>query len=119
MSIREDFDGLTGTIIVLYHHVHMKPKGFEWDSGNLDKNRKKHAVTEKECEDIFSDATLVTNVDIKHLQVEKRFTAHGKTQHGRLLYVVFTIRSNTIRVISARDQSRKERRFYEEKNKTK
>lgn len=97
----------------------MKPRGFDWDSGNQEKNRIKHKVTEKECEGIFSDATLVTNIDIKHSQVEKRYTAHGKTQHGRLLYIVFTIRSNMIRVISARDQSRKERRFYEEKNETK
>jgi uncharacterized DUF497 family protein len=47
--------------------------------------------------------------DEKHSQKETRFFALGHTDSGRLLFVVFTIRNNLIRVISARNMNRKER----------
>ena len=40
-----------------------------------------------------------------------------KSLAGRLLHVAFTIRTKKIRVISARDMHRKERKIYEEKSK--
>ncbi|MBW1785753.1 MAG: BrnT family toxin [Deltaproteobacteria bacterium] len=41
--------------------------------------------------------------------------AFGRTDTGRRLTIIFTIRNDRIRIISARDMSRKERGFYEEK----
>ena len=49
----------------------------------------------------------------KHSQKEKRCHALGKTESGRLLFMSFTIRNNTIRIISARDMSKKEQEQYE------
>lgn len=53
---------------------------------------------------------------IDHSQVEQRYYALGRTHAGRLLFVVFTVRNNLLRVISARDMNRKERAIYAEAN---
>ena len=58
---------------------------------------------------------LVISNDVKHSHAEKRFYALGKSKAGRLLFISYTIRNNLIRVISARDMNRKERKIYEEK----
>jgi uncharacterized DUF497 family protein len=89
--------------------------GFEWDEGNTDKNRTKHGVSPPECEQIFLNLPLVVESDTLHSQVESRFYALGQTDAARRLFVVFTIRADRIRVISARDMNRKERRVYHEK----
>jgi hypothetical protein len=86
--------------------------GFDWDEGNLKKNEIKHGVTVRECEDVFCNQPFVRS-DTQHSQTEQRFAAFGETNRGRLLAISFTVRDRTIRVISARDQSRKERREYE------
>lgn len=90
---------------------------FEWDEANRKKNWKKHRVSVKECEEVFFDKSLVIAEDPKHSEIEKRFSALGKTESGRTLTIFFTTRDNKIRVISARDQSKKERRTYEEASK--
>jgi uncharacterized DUF497 family protein len=87
--------------------------GFEWDDGNLFKNWEKHRVSATECEQIFFNRPLVAGADKQHSQREARFYALGQTDFGRLLFVVFTIRKNRIRVISARDMNRKEKKVYE------
>lgn len=92
-----------------------KPISFEWDKWNIDKSFKKHNVTNIEAEEIFVNKPLKTFKNKKHSQKEFRFSALGITNKKRRLYVSFTIRDNKIRIISARDQSRKERRLYEEK----
>ena len=86
--------------------------GFEWDEGNLVKNWEANGVSAPECEQIFFNKPLITGSDEKHSKHETRFYALGQTDTGRLLFVVFTVRNNCIRVISARDMSRKERRVY-------
>lgn len=87
---------------------------FEWDKGNIDKNLKRHAVSNQEVEEVFFDRYIKIFENIKHSQKEKRFTALGVTDKNRKLYLSFTIRNQKIRIISARDQSKKERRLYEE-----
>jgi uncharacterized DUF497 family protein len=91
-----------------------KLSGFEWDQGNIDKNLIKYNVENWECEQIFFNDPLIVLDDPKHSSVEKRFAAFGRTDFGRLLVVIFTIRSKLIRVISARKMNRRERNFYEE-----
>jgi len=86
--------------------------GFEWDKGNIDKNRIKHKVSSSECEQIFFNHPIWIQNDILHSTTEERYYALGKTDINRFLFVVFTIRNNRIRVISARDMSRKERKVY-------
>ena len=87
--------------------------GFEWDEGNKNKNWIKHRVSNSECEQIFFNHPLIVHIDSKHSNMEERYYALGITDVGRKLFIVFTIRNKKIRIISARDMSRKERRIYE------
>ena len=87
--------------------------GFQWDEGNAEKNWLKHEVSEAECEEAFFNEPLLVASDVKHSDTEPRFYALGRTDEGRLLFVVLTVREKLIRVISARDMSRRERKEYE------
>jgi uncharacterized DUF497 family protein len=93
-------------------------EGFEWDEGNERKSQQKHSVSQGEAEQLFFSAPLFVLEDVAHSKTENRFHALGKTEGGRLLHVTFTIRAKKIRVISARDMHRKERKIYEEKSQT-
>lgn len=86
--------------------------GFDWDHANADKVRRRHGVTADECEEVFANAPLVLADDATHSVRELRSYAMGHTDAGRILFLVFTIRRNLIRVISARPASRKERKEY-------
>jgi len=86
--------------------------GFEWDKGNIDKNWIKHKVSSSECEQTFFNHPLMIQNDILHSKTEERYYALGKTDTKRYLFLVFTVRNNRIRIISARDMSRKERGAY-------
>lgn len=88
---------------------------FEWDSGNTNKNWQKHRVKDSETEEVFFDENKIILKDVLHSKEEDQFLLIGKTKEARLLFVVFTLRGNKIRVISARDLNKKERRLYEEK----
>ncbi len=87
--------------------------GFEWDKGNQNKNTEKHGVSSWECEQVFFNKPLLLNEDTKHSSQEKRCYALGKTNANRKLFIAFTIRKPLIRIISARNMSRKEREIYE------
>jgi hypothetical protein len=91
--------------------------GFEWDEGNLEKNWILHQVSRNECEQVFFNAPIVVGDDVIHSQSEQRWFLLGKTDNMRQLFIVFTIRDRLIRIISARDMSKKERRIYNEKGK--
>lgn len=91
-------------------------KEFLWDTGNRDKNRLKHKVESTEAEEIFFDDEKIILKDRLHSGKEERFIVLGTTKMGRLLFIVFTLRADKIRVISARDVSKKERKLYEEAN---
>ena len=88
--------------------------GFEWGTGNRNKNWKKHKVSDIESEEVFFNIPLVVFPDKNHSKTEDRYYLLGKTEEGRLLFVVFTRRPDRIRVISARDMTKKERRRYHE-----
>ena len=89
-------------------------EGFEWDKGNIGKNWERHKVTNIECEEVFFNEPLIVTKDEPHSIVEVRYFVLGKTDKERLLFIVFTIRGKKIRIISARDMSKKERRIYYE-----
>jgi len=89
------------------------PLSFEWNKGNIDKNWQKHKVHYKEAEEVFQNDQLQIFPDLKHSEKEKRFVAFGLTNSKRKLSVFFTVRDAQIRVISVRDQSRRERKVYE------
>lgn len=85
---------------------------FDWDEANLKKSKRKHNVDSLESEQVFHNNPVYFH-DEKHSQKEERFAAYGITDQGRKLLIVFTIRNNKIRVISSRNQNKKERRVYE------
>ncbi|MBU4369783.1 BrnT family toxin [Patescibacteria group bacterium] len=86
---------------------------FEWDKANRNKNFVKHGVTDGECEEVFFDSNKKTLKDIYHSNKESRYILIGQTKLHRLLFIVFTIRKNKIRVISARDLNKKEKQLHE------
>lgn len=88
-------------------------EGFEWDAANAPKIWERHEVAPGEAEQVFFNRPLVAVVDLEHSAVEPRFLALGQTDAGRRLLVVFTFRRRLIRVISARDMSRRERKEYD------
>lgn len=92
-----------------------KPLAFEWDKGNINKNFKKHKVTNLEAEEIFRNKPLIIFYDAIHSRIERRFIAHGITSKKRNLTIIFTLRKQKIRIISARNQNKKERKIYEKK----
>jgi uncharacterized DUF497 family protein len=88
--------------------------GFEWDKGNKEKNKIKHNVEISESEEVFFNDPIFA-YDKVHSQGEDRFLAYGITDNNRLLIISFTIRGekkNKIRIISSRDQHKKEREYY-------
>jgi uncharacterized protein len=89
--------------------------GFEWDDGNARKSVDIHSVGQAEAEQIFLNEPLLIAPDKRHSESETRLHALGRTDEGRLLHITFTLRKSEthIRIISARDMSRKERNQYE------
>jgi uncharacterized protein len=91
-----------------------KATGFDWDDANAQKIRTRHGVEPFECEEAFFNPMLLVS-DEHHSGEEPRFHALGSSDEGRELFLAFTMRANKIRIISARDMSKKERKRYHEK----
>ena len=84
---------------------------FEWDKGNEQKNWLKYKVTSEEAEEAFDDENRMIFKDVKHsTRQEKRFLLFAETR--RKLLIVFTMRKQNIRIISARPMNRKEAMIY-------
>lgn len=88
--------------------------GFDWDDGNRGKSWRRHGVRDSEAEEVFSEAPLLIAPDVGHSQSEDRFLALGRTRTRRRLLVAFTIREDRLRIVSARDMSRGERRSHDQ-----
>lgn len=88
-------------------------RGFEWDEGNVNKNWESHRVSPHGAEQVFFNRPLIVADDEKHSGTERRYYVLGQTDNDRPLFVAFTLRGDLIRVISARDMSRRERKVYQ------
>lgn len=86
--------------------------GFEWDHGNITKNWDKHDISTGECEQIFFNKPLMVKRDKEHSKLENRYYVLGRTNMNRLLFAVFTIQNEKIRIISARDMTDSEMERY-------
>ena len=86
--------------------------GFEWDEWNRDKNWILHKVRRGELEEAFFNQPLVASDDAEHSVDEERYYLLGQTNRQRLLFVVFTLRQDKIRIISGRDMTKREREVY-------
>ncbi len=89
---------------------------FEWDDAKAAQNVQKHGVTFAEASTIFDDAFMVTAADATHSDNEDRYISIGLSAQGQTLVVVYTERVRTIRIISARRSTPRERRHYENSN---
>ena len=87
--------------------------GFEWDDGNVYKNEQKHGLNYKLIEEIFFNEPLLIVEDFSHSIDECRCVAFGRDNKNNKTMVVFTVRDGLIRVISARNMTKKEKMFYE------
>jgi uncharacterized DUF497 family protein len=87
---------------------------FEWDSRKAELNLRKHGVSFNEAGTVFGDELAITIPDPDHSKDEDRFITVGWSHRRRLLIVSHTDRGNKIRIISARELTRSERKAYEE-----
>lgn len=87
---------------------------FEWDAAKARKNADKHGVSFEEASSVFRDPLALSIPDPLHSEEEDRFITLGESHRRRLLVVVSTDRGDTIRIISARVATRRERKDYEE-----
>jgi uncharacterized DUF497 family protein len=87
--------------------------GFDWDDGHVNKNWESHRVSPREAEQVFFNRPLMVADDVKHSRAERRYFVLGQTADDRPLFIACTLRGGLIRVISARDMSRPERKVYQ------
>ena len=89
---------------------------FEWDPEKAAANVRRRRVSFNEAATVLEDPLSTTFPDEAHSEDEMRFVTVGVSQRGRLLVVAHTERNDTIRIISARRATRRERAFYEQDN---
>lgn len=87
---------------------------FEWDHAKAAGNLVKHGVSFEEASTVFADPLGRIADDPRHSTEEPRFVLLGQSERQRLLAVMYTERADTIRLISARGATPRERRAYEE-----
>ena len=85
---------------------------YQWDKNKATSNLKKHGIEFADAVSVFSDELAITIPDNRF--DEERFVTIGMDGFGRILVIVFTWRSEDIRLISARLAERRERKQYEE-----
>ena len=87
---------------------------FEWDEAKASSNFTKHNVSFQEAATVFGDSLSDTFDDPDHSAEERRFLIIGTSLQGRMLIVSHTDDGETIRIITAREPTRGERKSYEE-----
>ena len=87
---------------------------FDWDKNKAEANLSKHNVSFDEAKTVFNDPLYIDFYDPDHSDDEDRYIIIGESQQSRLLIVSYTEREHRIRLISAREATRREREYYEE-----
>ena len=87
---------------------------FEWDPEKAEDNLAKHGVSFAEATEIFGDDLSSTAADPEHSHGERRYLIFGRSRSDKYLVVSFTERGDTLRLISARAMTRRERKAYEQ-----
>jgi len=87
---------------------------FEWDDKKAVSNLAKHGVSFEEAATVFGDSLSDTFDDPDHSAEEHRFIIIGISEEGRMLFVAHTDDGEVVRIISAREPTSRERKFYEE-----
>jgi uncharacterized DUF497 family protein len=92
----------------------MTAPSFEWDLQKAAANLARHHVAFEEAATAFTDPLAMIHSDPDHSQDERRGILVGHSESGRLLLVSFAHRGSSIRIISARVPTKREREQYEE-----
>ena len=87
---------------------------FEWDENKAKANLSKHKVSFNEAKTVFDDLLYIDFYDPDYSDDEDRYIIIGESQQRRLLIVSYTEREDKIRLISAREVTKREREDYEE-----
>lgn len=87
---------------------------FDWDPRKDRANRSKHGVSFRDARSVFFDPLARIHDDPEHSLDQRRAIITGHSTGGRFLLVAFTDRGSTIRIVSARVATRRERQKYEE-----
>ena len=87
---------------------------FDWDDDKAKLNFAKHGVSFQEAATVLGDTLGWTYPDSLHSVYEQRWIIIGMSEQHRILVVAYSEEKRAIRIISAREATRKERRFYEE-----
>ncbi len=87
---------------------------FEWNRTKSTVNKRKHGVSFGEAASVFGDTLAVTYRDPVHSVGEERFLTFGISKGGRLLVVSHVERDGRVRIITAREATKHERKIYEE-----
>ena len=87
---------------------------FDWDPRKADANHRKHGISFAEAATVFFDPLAVTYADDEHSFAEPRFLTFGMSSRQRILVVSHSETKASLRIISARPVTSKERRIYEE-----
>ena len=90
---------------------------YEWDPEKAAENEGKHGLSFKEAAEVFLDPLALTFDDPSHSNDERRFITIGMTTKQRVVFVSHADGNNDrIRIISARETTRRERNDYEERS---
>ncbi|MDX8402665.1 MAG: BrnT family toxin [Mariprofundaceae bacterium] len=85
---------------------------YEWDRNKAESNRRKHGVRFADAVLVLEDGLALT-IEDDSAQGEQRFITIGADDAGRVLVVIWTMRRDAIRIISARKATAHERKAYE------
>jgi uncharacterized DUF497 family protein len=83
-----------------------------WDPRKAEANFRKHKIRFSDAETVLFDPMALT-IEDQIVDQEQRLLSVGSDAIGRILVVVYTYHGNTIRLISARKATSKERKYYE------
>ncbi len=86
---------------------------YEWDPKKAQQNLRKHRVEFLDAVVVFDDDRAITLPDVH--PAEERYLTFGMDAQGRILAVSYAVRGSTIRIISARNATPRERAQYEDK----
>lgn len=86
---------------------------FEWNPQKADINSRKHGVSFEEASTVFGDTLSMTYPDPEYSVQEERYIIIGLSGENRILVISYAYRDEIIRIISARQATKRERNFYE------
>jgi uncharacterized DUF497 family protein len=90
---------------------------FEWDTQKAVSNKRKHGISFDDAADALRDPDIVEDLDVNDDYDEDRMIAYAKLD-GQILVIIYTLRDDIFRIISARRAEKHERKHYESENRT-